>query len=113
MLSAQCVVKTTKGCKKQRGRFSFTDRYQKEFAVKNHCDYCYNVIFNTAPVVLIDQKSEIQALAPKALRLHFTIENKGKVEEILKLYERVFLNGYEAKEPDMAFTRGHFKRGIK
>lgn len=113
MVSAQCVHKTTKGCNKQKGRLTFKDRYQKEFAVKNHCDYCYNVIYNTAPVVLTDQRLEIQDLAPKALRLHFTIENKAKVKEILRLYENVFQNGYEAKEPEMEFTRGHFKRGIK
>ena len=86
MVSAQCVAKTTKGCRHEKGRLTFTDRYQKEFTVKNHCDYCYNMIYNTAPVVLLDQKTEIQDLNPKALRLHFTIENS---------------------------TRGHFKRGIK
>ena len=113
MVSAQCITKTTKGCQKQPGRITFKDRYQKEFTVKCNCDYCYNVIYNTAPVILIDQKSEIQELAPKALRLHFTIEDKAKVNEVLCLYEDVFIKGDVAKEPSMEFTRGHFKRGIK
>ena len=113
MISAQCIVKTTKGCKKQRGRLTFKDRYQKEFTVKNHCAYCYNVIYNTAPVVLTDQKFEIEQLKPKALRLHFTIEEPRRVQEILSLYEDAFLKKGSAKEPDMEFTRGHFKRGIK
>ena len=81
--------------------------------IVSSCDYCYNVIYNTAPVILIDQKSEIQELAPKALRLHFTIEDKAKVNEVLCLYEDVFIKGDVAKEPSMEFTRGHFKRGIK
>lgn len=113
MVSAQCVTKTIKGCKKQKGRLTFTDRFQKEFTVKNHCDYCYNVIYNTTPVMLVDQKCEIQDLQPKALRLHFTIEDRSKMREVLKLYEDVFINGYSVEEPNMEFTRGHFKRGIK
>ena len=36
------------------------DRYQKEFFVKNNCDYCYNIIYNSLPVVLTDQKQEIE-----------------------------------------------------
>ena len=113
MVSAQCITKTTKGCQKQPGTMTFKDRYQKEFTAKCNCDYCYNVIYNTAPVLLTDQKTEIQELAPKALRLHFTIEDKAKVNEVLCLYEDVFIKGDVAKEPSMEFTRGHFKRGIK
>ncbi len=113
MISAQCIIKTTKGCKKQEGRITFKDRYRKEFTVKNHCDYCYNVIYNTAPVMLPDQKEEIQKLSPKALRLHFTIEKPNQVRKIMELYESVFLGQGSFAEPDMEFTRGHFKRGIK
>jgi len=113
MVSAQCVMKTTKGCRHEKGRLTFTDRYQKEFTVKNHCDYCYNVIYNTAPVVLLDQKKEIEDLNPKDLRLHFTIESSTEVKKILDMYEKVFLKGDSDMEPGIEFTRGHFKRGIK
>lgn len=113
MVSAQCVMKTTKGCRQKKGRLTFTDRYQKEFTVKNHCDCCYNVIYNTAPVVLLDQKEEIEDLNPKGLRLHFTIENSTEVKKILDMYEKVFLKGDSDLELGIEFTRGHFKRGIK
>ena len=113
MVSAQCIRKTTEGCKKQKGTLTFKDRYQKTFAVKNHCDYCYNMIYNTAPLVLTDQKAEIESLNPKALRLNFTIEDRKTMKDILRLYEDVFVKGGRSKEPDMEFTRGHFKRGIK
>ena len=113
MVSAQCIQKTTEGCNKQKGRITFKDRYQKTFAVKNHCDYCYNMIYNTAPLVLTDQKAEIENLNPKALRLNFTIEDRKTMKDILCLYEDVFIKGSHAKEPDIEFTRGHFKRGIK
>lgn len=113
MVSAQCIKKTTEGCKKEKGTLTFKDRYQKEFKVKNHCDYCYNMIYNTAPLVLTDQKAEICNLNPKALRLNFTIEDRNTTNKILRLYEDVFVKDMPSEEPDMEFTRGHFKRGIK
>ena len=113
MVSAQCVKLTTEGCKKQKGQIFIKDRYQKQFAVKNHCDYCYNIIYNTAPVVLTDQKMEIIELNPKAIRLHFTTENRQSMRKIMELYNEVFYKGGQAIEPEFEFTRGHFKRGIK
>lgn len=113
MLSAQCIVNTTVGCKKQKGITTIRDRYQKQFAVRNCCDYCYNVIYNTTPLVLLDQKRDIMNLKPQALRLHFTTENKNTMQEILQFYEDVFYTDKEVCGPDMEFTRGHFKRGIK
>lgn len=113
MVSAQCVKKTTEGCKKQKETCFIKDRYNKQFAVKNNCDYCYNIIYNTAPVVLTDQKMEIIELNPKAIRLHFTTENRQSMRKIMELYKEVFYKGKQAIEPDFEFTRGHFKRGIK
>lgn len=113
MVSAQCVKQTTEGCKKQKGTCFIKDRYNKQFAVKNHCDYCYNIIYNTAPVVLTDQKMEIIELNPKAIRLHFTTENRQSMRKIMELYNEVFYKGEQPIEPDFEFTRGHFKRGIK
>ena len=60
MVSAQCVTKTVAGCRKEKGILVMKDRYQKEFFVKNNCDYCYNIIYNSLPVVLTDQKQEIE-----------------------------------------------------
>lgn len=113
MVSAQCVRKTTSGCSKNSGQLIFKDRYQKSFCVKNHCDYCYNIIYNTAPLVLTDQKEEVQKLSPKALRIQFTTEDSAMIQYVMKLYEDVYVKNLERKDPDMEFTRGHFKRGIK
>ena len=113
MISAGCIQKTTAGCNKQKQTLFLKDRYQKKFAVKNFCDACYNVIYNTLPVVLTDQKMEILSLKPKALRMHFTTETGDVVRDMIHLYDDIFLQGGEPKEPDIEFTRGHFKRGIK
>jgi putative protease len=113
MVSAQCVKNTTEGCRKQKGTLTIKDRYHKQFIVKNNCDYCYNIIYNTAPVVLTDQKMEIIELNPKAIRLHFTTESRQEMKKVMDLYENVFYEGKEPMEPNFEFTRGHFKRGIK
>ncbi len=113
MVSAQCIKKTTEGCKSRKGSLQFRDRYKKNFTVKNQCDYCYNVIYNTAPLVLTDQRQEIEQLNPKAIRLSFTIEDKKTTEDVLDLYSDVFVSRMPSREPDIEFTRGHFKRGIR
>ena len=63
--------------------------------------------------VLIDQKREIERLAPAALRLAFTLEDEQRTRQMLALYQEVFLNKAEIGELPFEFTRGHFKRGIK
>ncbi len=113
MVTAQCIAKSTKGCTKEKEQQVLHDRYGKKFTVKNYCDYCYNIIYNTTPIVLTDQKNEILELHPKAIRLHFTIEKQEDMRKVLALYDEVFNQGIDATEPDFEFTRGHFKRGIK
>lgn len=113
MISAQCVVNATGGCKKQKQTTELVDRYRKSFVVKNLCDYCYNIIYNTLPTVLTDQKDDVLELHPKALRMNFTIESKESVRKMLDFYEDVFYGKQSLREPDVAFTRGHFRRGIK
>lgn len=113
MVSAQCVQKTTGGCTGRKGKLTIKDRYQKNFTVKNYCDYCYNIIYNTTPLVLTDQRAEILDLHPKALRMHFTIEDRNTMANMIHLYEKVFYQNACDEELNMEFTRGHFKRGIK
>ncbi len=113
MVSAQCIRKTTGKCTKEMGFLKMTDRKQKEFTVKNCCDYCYNIIYNAEALSLLDQKQEIEMLSPKALRLHFTLEDREETEEILRCFSDTFVKGKETEKPAGAFTRGHFKRGIK
>ena len=113
MVSANCVKKSLGKCDHKSGSSWMADRYQKRFPMKNTCSYCYNVIYNIAPMVLLDQQEEIQELAPRSLRLSFTMENKKQTKEMLDLYERAFMKGEKVESPDIEFTRGHFKRGVK
>lgn len=113
MVSAQCIRKTTSGCTHKIGYMKMTDRYNKEFTIKSCCDYCYNVIYNTEAMCLIDQKKEIEMVAPKEMRLHFTIEDTSRTIKIMNGFEDVFIRNKELNELGIEFTRGHFKRGIK
>lgn len=113
MVSAQCVRKTTGACTKAPGYLQMTDRKNKEFTVKNCCDYCYNVIYNAEALSLLEQQEEIQTLSPKALRLHFTIESEEETKKVLYCFEDVFVKHRETEKLAGTYTRGHFKRGIK
>lgn len=113
MVSAGCIKKNTTGCKQQSGSTIITDRYRKKFVVKNECTYCYNIMYNAAPVVLLDQSDEVERLHPSALRLQFTMENGEETEDIIRRYSEVFIEKRKARMPSKEYTRGHFKRGVK
>lgn len=115
MISAGCLHKNTAGCDRTPGTFYLKDRYAKIFPVKNNCRECYNVIYNTSPLCLLHHQRELQRLAPEAVRLHFTIENEQKMEQVFYLYRQAF---WEKKKilPEQYFkdyTNGHFKRGVE
>lgn len=113
MITAGCIQKNTAKCIHRNSMLTLTDRYQKKFMVKNICNYCYNVIYNVAPLMLADQKKEIEALDPYRMRLQFSVENFEQTKKMLELYGMTFLEKKEIDIPDIEFTRGHFKRGVK
>lgn len=112
MVSAQCIVKSTSGCTNTPGITVIKDRYQKEFPVNRCCKFCYNVMYNMKPVFLLDQKEEICGLSPAGLRIMFTQESGQEARMILDIYRDIYCSGRQVRTEDMAFTRGHFKRGI-
>ncbi len=113
MTSAQCVLKNTKGCTHKTGLYELKDRYDKNFIVYNYCRYCYNVIYNADPIVLLNQSEEILKLSPKNLRLDFTIENGREVQKVIEAYLGTFYHHEETEIAVKSFTKGHFKRGIE
>lgn len=113
MVSAQCIMRTTKGCTKQPEFLKMKDRTGKDLPVKNHCRFCYNTIYNISPLSLLGQEKLIKRLAPVMLRLAFTMETAEQMTEILNAFADHFLYGKDTKEPCKDFTRGHFKRGVE
>ena len=107
MVSAGCIKKTKGQCNGCSGSTTLTDRYKKQFPVRNECDYCYNVIYNSAPLYLGDKMSEVESVNASDYRLMFTMEKPDEVRRIMKMFMK------EESIPEGDFTRGHWKRGIK
>lgn len=116
MISAQCVSKTMSECKKSNRSektLLLKDRYQNNFLIKNQCTFCYNIIYNSKPLVLWDE-NEIEKLSVGSIRLHFTIEPVEQVEKVLDSYVELFYNKKKIiQEFCNDYTRGHFKRGVE
>ena len=113
MVTAQCVTSTVHGCKKDCKIMMLKDRYQNEFPVKNQCRDCYNVIYNTAPLYLIDLKEDLEELNAERYRIQFSIENRDEVKQILNQCNSMFSDekGELFSQKD-SITRGHFRRGV-
>lgn len=98
------------------------DRKGKKLHYKTYCKYCYNKIFNTEPLFLLDKLDEISKfivgansktvgekfrsprmgeLSEPLFRIDFSFENEKEVKDILSM-----------KCPE-SFTRGHYKNSIK
>lgn len=111
MVSAQCTNRLQNGCTKQPGCLWLKDRKGITFPVKNYCDYCYNVLYNSSPLCLFDCMEEIRRLNPTGgYRICFTTESAGEAGRVMELYRRGMSQG-EGK--GSSCTRGHFRRGVE
>lgn len=115
MVSAQCVRNNCSACRKETGFLWLKDRLRKEFAVRNCCNACYNVLYNSLPTLLFLYINECKEAGITDFRLHFTIEEKEQVQNICKLFED-FWTGRKKTLPEdgrQIFTNGHYKRGVE
>lgn len=110
MISANCVKKTTDSCPKEPGtqRMFLIDRYQEVFPVFCNCRHCYNVIYNSLPYSLHQQKAEFDKFGLFALRLDFIWETRKQAEAVLAYY-----TGNSDTFPEGRYTAGHYKRGVE
>ena len=113
MVTAQCLHQGLEQCDKTPVVLTLKDRMGKIFPVKNHCAFCYNSIYNSAPVSLLGLREAVKGLSPSAIRLQFTTENRAQTKAVIQSFSDEFLYGREAKLPFDEFTRGHFKRGVE
>lgn len=113
MVSAQCVRRTLTGCTQEPEVLFLRDRTGKRLPVKNHCQFCYNTVYNPDPLSLLGLERQVRQLAPSVLRLAFTIEGRQKIQQVLDAYGDHFRRGKNDMLPAGDFTRGHFKRGVE
>lgn len=119
MTSASCVYKSLNRCKKQtfgnlnpKDYYRLKDRKNMKFAVKPVCRECYNVIYNSQPLSLLNQRDQVESLAPGSLRLFFTVETGAETKEIMEGFKKNYIDKLSVEELQ-DFTRGHFKRGVE
>lgn len=115
MTSAQCVHSSTGSCDGIRGTCYIKDRRHVEFPVKNYCGACYNVIYNSLPVMLFSSLDELKKAGISDFRLDFTVEDQKQTEEILSLFQE-FSEGRRQEYPKYLknrYTNGHYKRGVE
>ncbi len=110
MISAQCVKKTESGkCMKTPGGSltSLKDRKNTVFPVRIECDHCVNIIYNSVPLSLHKDLSDIDTIGLDAVRIDITTESPEEAAEIIGS----FCCGDPAA-PVKEYTRGHFRKGV-
>lgn len=119
MVTANCVVCTTGGCKKgQAGeaQVHLIDRYQKRFPVVLDCRHCMNIIYNSVPLSLHREWRQWSLLQPNmAARLDFTVENGEETRRVLDFFRAISENerADDRNPPYKDYTTGHEKRGVE
>lgn len=142
MVTAQCIRRTVEKClmeearggakvtsskeenirREENGRredsgrpqpLTLRDRTGREFPVRNHCRFCYNMIYNPQPLSLLGMEDAVRRIRPGALRLQFLDEEPKQVSLVIKAYGDAFLRGIPTEHPAAGFTRGHMKRGVE
>jgi putative protease len=92
-----------------------TDRYRKRFPVKNYCDDCYNVIYNSLPTMLFSYMEECRRFGVESFLLSFTVESQKQVKAVCDLFGS-FACGRQTEVPAEIKNRctgGHYKRGVE
>lgn len=115
MTTAPCVHANTRGCDKKPGLCFLKDRYKVEFPVRNYCDACYNVVYNSLPVMLFANMRELKESGMREFRADFTIETRSEAKKVLDLME-AFADGKQSEYPKEwkdRYTNGHYKRGVE
>lgn len=111
MVSAQCLLKTTGKCTGKPGYYELEDRKHKKFQVHNVCAFCYNLIYNSVPLYLMDAVGEMTKSGVLAFRLQFTNETAEIVRKMIRYGISAVNGGHAAAVGD--FTKGHYKRGVE
>ena len=112
MKSVQCVKNNTKGCRNVPENLFLKDRKNEKMLVLPMCEFCYNLIFNSKPIMLLDQRDYFTQKKITKYRLEFTNESSKQVREIVNCAVQGLLYGNEI-EFKGEYTRGHFNRGVE
>lgn len=105
MITASCVHKNATSCDKTECISFLKDRQNVLFPVRNYCKECYNIIYNSVPTILITEMKRLEKANISRFRLDFTVENKKEVADVFRILE--------GNDVSLAYTKGHYKRGVE
>ena len=116
MVSVQCLYASTKGCSKcKRGdnrNDYLVDRMGKKLYVRTNCNSCYNIIYNSQRLSLLEHIEAVKDLSPQGIRLDFTYESRDETDRVLEAFISEFIHGRKALNKFEDVTTGHFRRGV-
>ena len=107
MVTQNCVIQGRAGTCTCDTPVRLYDRMGEGFPVLREADSCRNEIFNSKKLYLLDKRAQLENLGLWALRLSFTTENPGEVDEVLRA-----LDQGGAFDPGSC-TRGLYVRGVE
>lgn len=116
MVTAGCIDNNTSVCHRPYSSWgSLSDRKKAVTDYLACCRYCYNIIYNSVPLYLIDKKDSIMGTGAGAVSLRFSNEDDCEVRDILSCAVAAFRKGmtYDRQNLPSEFTRGHFSRGVE
>lgn len=117
MVTASCLTKNISGCSREKKKLFLQDRFQNRFPVLNHCEFCYNEIFNSKILNLFTERDAVLNMGFSGIRMDFTLESRKETERILKQAQAIFsgADSFEdsknRKKEDK--TKGHWRRGVE
>ena len=116
MIAANCLYNTKHGCRKGKDGHTLylTDRRGAKLYTVCDCKECVNIIYNSVPISISDEKAVFETLSPSVVRLLFTDEDPKTISDVISRY-------YRYRNPDGStdmklsdeYTKGHLNRGVQ
>ncbi|MBR5712730.1 MAG: U32 family peptidase [Lachnospiraceae bacterium] len=115
MISEQCPHRTAFGCGNpgSNPQGLLYDETAGAMPVRSVCRYCHSLLYNAHVTSLLTVYDEVRTKRPYGVRAVFSTETRRETERVLRALAAA-MDGETVAEPiaSVAYTRGHWKRGI-
>ncbi|WP_058485048.1 U32 family peptidase [Defluviitalea phaphyphila] len=121
MTTQQCIIGNIVGekskkrfCNKNNNKnlYHLVDRKGEIFPIVEDCTSCIATIYNGKPIFLGKDMDSILSLPMDFLRLDFIFEEGEDIKKIIEIYSD-YKNINFSKFNNMAYTKGHYFRGVE
>jgi putative protease len=92
--------------------YILSDRKKAEFPIKTQCALCYALIYNSAPIYMLNKADDVLSLGAGMLRLELTTESFEESKRLIEEHKDVLLNKKSVSFIPEEQTKGHFYRGV-